>query len=216
MPDHLRVVTHNVKVGRYPVAVAWGVGRLIRHERPHVVALFEATGYVDLLRARFGARWRVVCDRSDVVLLVRRNLGPFDVQVVGHDQVWTGPKVGITHRGRRHLLVRLGQHTILFVHRVPGGPSGGRGGLNRRAYGVEAELIAYALADAGACVCVGDQNATVDELVDGWRGLGMRPIRTGAKVDHGAERGYKARGRRLDRKYGSDHYPDVYDLELQP
>lgn len=216
VPDVLDVVTWNVKVGRYPVAVARSVRRLIRRERPDVLALFEAAGYVDLLRVTFGRRWRVIRLHSDVVLMVRRDLGDVDVEVLGHDQPWTGPKAGVVHHGRRHLLLRVGGHAILFVHRVSGGPSGGARTDNERAWGVEAELIGYVLADLGACACLGDQNATVDELDEAWWALGMRPIRTGAKVDHGAERGYDAHGHRLDRMYDSDHYPVKYRLRLTP
>ncbi len=97
---------------------------------------------------------------------------------------------------------------LLIPHRITGGPSG----PNKGTYGLESALIRSTLHGLAVALCVGDQNATATELAPWWLAQGMTPIRTGAKVDHGAERGLHVTGRRLLKAYGSDHAPVLYLL----
>ncbi len=207
----MRITTWNAKVGRTPVAAASAARRVRRASKADRMALLEATAYVGALRLVM-PRWRVQCpEGSDVVLLTRKRDPEVTLEVIAHDFAWTGPHMGKPQTGRGHLLVAGWQ---LFVHRISGGPSGGKGGLNKVAWGNESALIRKTLRGLPRALCMGDQNATARELADWWRGQGMRPIRTGLKVDHGAERGCDTDGGwRLAKKYGSDHYPAVVDVE---
>jgi hypothetical protein len=207
--------------------IAWNVGprkrlvgdvaQIIADRDPEVLALFEATRFTLALRLRFGAHYRVIRRRSDVVVLVKRSLPKPKVAVLEHSAAWVGPKAGIKHRGRKHLDLKIGNERLRLVHRIPGGPSGGvlTHGANRLAWVVEEHLLrrdwwAYR---GSVIACLGDQNATVEEMVDYVTELGAHMIVTGAKVDWGYQRGYaKARGYLLGR-YGSDHRAIAYRLE---
>ncbi len=206
----MRVVTWNVKVGRTPIAAAYAVRRVRRAARADRLALLEAGGYVGALRLVM-PRWRVQHpEDSDVVLVTRRRAPVPHLEVIAHDYAWTGPHMGKPKTGRGHLLVDGWQ---FFVHRISGGPSGGRRGLNKAAWGNESALIRETLHGLDVALCMGDQNAEAGELDEWWKAQGMRPIRTGRKVDHGAERGCDAEDWSLDRRFGSDHYPVVVDVE---
>lgn len=203
----MRVVTWNVKVGRTPIAAACAVRRVRRAAKADRLALLEAGGYVGAMRLVM-PRWRVQHpEGSDVVLLTRKSAPRPHLEVIAHDYAWTGPHMGKAKEGRGHLLVDAWQ---LFVHRISGGPHG----PNRAAYANESALIRETLHGLDPALCMGDQNATVDELADWWKAQGMRPIRTTLKVDHGAQRSCETDGGwRLARQYGSDHYPAVVDVE---
>jgi hypothetical protein len=202
----MRLVTWNVKVGRTPIVAAHAVRRVKRHARADRLALLEAGGYVGALRLVM-PRWRVQHPHgSDVVLLTRKRDPAPTLEVIAHDYAWTGPHTGKPHAGRGHLFVDGWQ---LFVHRVSGGPRG----PNRVAYAKESALIRKTLSGLKRALCLGDQNAKAGELARWWRAQGMRPIRTGRKVDHGGERGCDVEDWSLDRKYGSDHYPIVADVD---
>lgn len=203
----MRVVTWNVKVGRTPIAAAHAVRRVRRAAKADRLALLEAGGYVGALRLVM-PRWRVQHpEGSDVVLLTRKRDPAPTLQVIAHDYAWTGPHMGIEKTGRGHLFVDGWQ---LFVHRISGGPHG----PNAAAYRRESALIRRTLRGLPKRLCMGDQNATVKELAAFWRALGMRLIRTGLKVDHGAEDGVDTDGGwRLAKRFGSDHYPAVVDVD---
>lgn len=178
------------------------LGRLRRDHPSEVTGLFEATRGCLAVRARYGARNRVIRRRSDVVAVVSRSLPKPRVEVIRHDVEWVGPKLGLPKRGRRHLLLDFDGDGVLLLHRVTGGP----GGPNRAAWYAEADLIAEVCRRPGLRTLrvLGDQNARAVEVAGFWKELGMRQIRTGCKVDHGAQRGVATWGVRLD-PYGSDH-----------
>lgn len=197
----MRLVVHNAKVGRSPRRVVRATRRLLTNTHAHTLALLEAGAYVDALREGL-PQWRVQ-RVGDVLLLTRRSDPRPDVEAVSHDLAWVGPKAGIRKVGRTHMLVN---GWLLIVHRITGGPDG----PNAEAYAAESALIAETLAGLDEAMCVGDQNATASELAAWWRSIGMRIIRTTAKVDHGALRGLFVVARKLWRKYGSDHTPVLY------
>ncbi len=203
----MRVVTWNVKVGRTPLTAAHAVRRVRRAAKADRIALLEAGGYVRALRLAM-PRWRVQHpEGSDVVLLTRKRDPRPTVEVIAHDLAWTGPHLDLPKVGRGHLFVDGWQ---LFVHRISGGPDG----PNWQAYKRESALIRKTLHGLKRRLCMGDQNATATELANWWKAQGMRPIRTGLKVDHGAEHGCDTDGGwRLAKQYGSDHYPAVVDVD---
>jgi endonuclease/exonuclease/phosphatase (EEP) superfamily protein YafD len=151
--------------------------------------------------------WRVQ-RVGDVLLLTRITAQRPDVVAVAHDLAWVGPKAGIRKFGRSHMLVN---DTVLIVHRITGGPSG----PNEYAFSAESDLIRATLTGYEVALCVGDQNATASELAAWWRSHGMTPVRTGAKVDHGGERGLTITARKLRRYYGSDHTPVIYTIHKE-
>lgn len=197
----MRLVVHNAKVGRNPRRVVRATRRLLRNTQADALALLEAGSYADELREGL-PNWRVQ-RVGDVLLLTRVTAQRPDIEAVSHDLAWIGPKAGIRKVGREHMLVN--GHTLI-VHRITGGPRG----PNALAYAAESALIRETLAGRDLSLCVGDQNATAGELVAWWRSIGMQPVRTTAKVDHGAARGLTVTGRKLWRKYGSDHSPVLY------
>lgn len=196
-----RLVVHNVKVNRSPRRVVRTTRRMIANTRADVVALLEAGAYTQALRERLDG-WRVQ-RVGDVLLLTRRTDPKPTVEAIAHDFAWVGPKAGIRKTGREHMLV---DGWLLIVHRITGGPSG----PNEDAYADESDLIRSTLTGLEVALCVGDQNAKASELAAWWRSHGLSPVRTGAKVDHGAARGLRVTGRRLLRFYGSDHTPVLY------
>lgn len=199
----MRLVVWNAKVGRNHRGVVRATRRLLRNTEADALALLEATAYVGALRDGL-PNWRVQHPLgSDVVLLTRITSIRPEVDVIEHDLPWVGPKVGIHHEGRGHLLV---DGRILIVHRLTGGPEG----PNADAFDAESDLIHDTLHGLERALCVGDQNATTGELAAWWRAQGMTPVRTTAKVDHGAERGLIVVARKLRRYYGSDHTPVLY------
>lgn len=223
MSDRTKVIAWNTKVGRNPAAVTHAVHLLIRLHHPDVVQLLEARGYRHALRLAFGLRWRVICENSDIVALVhRRRIPRPETTVLRHDVPWIGPHEGLPHKGRRHLMLTFPTQTLILVHRVAGGPSGGRQtrGFNQPAWNADHELITEAAHDArdhGPVAILGDQNAEADDKADTAparvaRDLGGHLIRVPTKVDFGIQAGYdRATGRRLD-NYGSDHPAVLYTL----
>lgn len=197
----MRLVVHNAKVGRNPRRVVRATRRLLRNTDAHVLALLEAGAYTDALREGL-PNWRVQ-RVGDVLLLTRITARKPDVEPVSHDLAWVGPKAGIHKSGREHMFV---DDWLLIPHRITGGPSG----PNEDAYADESDLIRATLTGLERALCVGDQNAKISELAAWWRAQGMTPVRTGAKVDHGAARGLRVTGRKLWRRYGSDHSPVLY------
>lgn len=197
----MRLIVHNAKVGRSPRRVVRTTRRLLTNTRAHTLALLEAGAYTQALREGL-PEWRVQ-RVGDVLLLTRKDAKRPDVEAVSHDLAWVGPKAGIRKTGREHMLV---DDWLLIVHRITGGPSG----PNEDAFSAESDLIRTTLTGYETALCVGDQNARATELAAWWRSHGMTPVRTGAKVDHGAERGLTVTGRKLRRYYGSDHTPVLY------
>lgn len=197
----MRLVVHNARVGRSPRRVVRATRRLLANTHAHTLALLEAGAYTQALRVGL-PDWRVQ-RVGDVLLLTRKDAKRPDVQAVSHDLAWVGPKAGIRKIGREHMLV---DDWLLIVHRITGGPSG----PNADAHAAESDLIRATLTGLEVALCVGDQNAKASELAAWWRSMGMQPVRTGAKVDHGAERGLTVTGRKLWRRYGSDHSPVLY------
>lgn len=200
----MKLVVHNAKVGRNPRRVVRATRRLLANTNAHTLALLEAGAYVDALREGL-PEWRTQ-RVGDVLLLTRRADPKPDVEAVSHDLAWVGPKAGIRKVGRTHMLVN---GWLLIVHRITGGPDG----PNADAYAAESALIAETLVGLEVAMCVGDQNAKIAELAAWWRSIGMMPVRTTAKVGHGAARGLRVAGRRLRRYFGSDHTPEVYDIK---
>lgn len=198
---------------RSALRVARSLRFLLRQHPADVTGLLEAGRATPLLRLRFGRRHRVIRRRSDVTALVPRSLPRPSVSVLRHDVAWTGPKAGIRHRGRRHLVLDWPQLRVVIVHGVPGGPTGGIAtrGFNRPAWAADRALIETAVRGDKPTIVIGDQNATTDELAPTWTALGMRQVATGAKVDHGAARGVNVTGRRLGR-FGSDHPATRYRI----
>lgn len=198
---------------RSALRIARSLRFLLRQHPADVTALLEAGRATPLVRLRFGRRHRVIRRRSDVTALVPRSLPKPSVSVLRHDVAWIGPKAGISHRGRRHLVLDWPELRVVIVHGVPGGPSGGIAtrGFNRPAWAADQALIATAVSDDKPTIVIGDQNATADELAPTWAALEMRQVTTGAKVDHGASRGVGVTGRRLGR-FGSDHPATRYRL----
>lgn len=203
----MRLVVHNAKVGRNPRRVVRPTRRLLRDTDAHTLALLEAGAYADALREGL-PDWRVQ-RVGDVLLLTRKAAERPAVEPLAHDLPWLGPKAGIHHHGREHMLVN---GWLLIPHRITGGPSG----PNEDAYADESDLIRETLAGLDRALCVGDQNATASELAAWWRAQGMTPVRTGAKVDHGAARGLRVTGKKLRRRYGSDHSPVLYVIHRKP
>lgn len=201
----MRLVVHNAKVGRNPRRVVRATRRLLRNTGADSLAMLEAGAYEDALREGL-PNWRVQ-RVGDVLLLTRITSPRPDVEAITHDFAWVGPKAGIRKVGREHMLVN--GHTLI-VHRITGGPHG----PNKGAFDAESALIRETLDGLDHALCVGDQNATASELAAWWRSQGMTPVRTTAKVDHGAQRGLKVTARKLRRRYGSDHSPVLYVVTL--
>lgn len=200
----MRLIVHNAKVGRNPRRVVRATRRLLANTNADALALLEAGAYTQALREGL-PNWRVQ-RVGDVLLLTRITYPCPRVEAVSHDFAWVGPKAGIRKTGREHMLIN---DTVLIVHRITGGPSG----PNADAYADESDLIRATLTGLETALCVGDQNAKAAELAAWWRSHGMQPVRTGAKVDHGAERGLTVTGRKLFRRYGSDHSPALYVIK---
>ena len=211
-----RLLSWNCRVGRPAPIVIAGLWFFIRTRRPHVIVLLEATRLTSDLRKVFGKGWHVYRRRSDVVVLVRRDVDRPNVSVIGHEESWRGPHEGIEHRGRKFLQLDWPGLSLLAIHRVPGGPSGGvsprLSGANRGAWLAENQLLADALGvDSRPVVIVGDQNARPVEVHPFMARHNLHPIITGAKVDWAMVRGITGRGKRLGRR-GSDHPACLYVL----
>lgn len=209
MKQPRRILSWNVKVGRPAPVVIAALWWFIKRRRPHVIVLLEATRLTPDLREAFGKGWRVYRHRSDVVVMVRRDLPRPDVSVLAHTVDWRGPHEGIAHRGRKWLQLDWPGLRLVALHRVPGGPSGGvsreLSGANQPAWFEENRLIASALTDdAAPTLIVGDQNARPIEVCPFMARHDLHPIVTGAKVDWAMGRKVTGRGKRLGRR-GSDH-----------
>lgn len=198
---------------------AWKIVRSLRQirkdEHPDAFALFEAHRALRTIRRRFGRRWEIYsCD--DVILLVRKGLEQPHVTVAGHSVEWWGPKEGLQHEGREHLVATWdGRLRWVLMHGIPGGPLGGVGehlkiigstyGRNRAAWAADARAVRRAALEfTGPLLVAGDLNATAPELADRFAALGIRNIITRAHVDHAGQRGMRVTATRLD-NYGSDH-----------
>ena len=198
---------------------AWRIVRSLRKirrdERPDAFALFEAHRALPAIRRRFGEKWHIHAT-ADVVLMIRRDCQQPTVTPARHGIDWWGPKEGIEHHGRAHL-VATWDDTLRWVlmHGVPGGPSGGVGpylrrdgrthGMNRDAW--QADLVAvypHVRHFPGPVLLAGDLNAEAHELANRFDALKVDRIPTHAHVDHAAQRGLRVRATRLD-NYGSDH-----------
>ena len=173
-----------------------------------VSALFEASNpvLVGLLRARYLHR-RVVCHRSDVVAILRRGAPRPRVEVVGHDEAWTGPHMGRAKKGRRWLLLVWVDEALLLAHRVT--PIG-----NERAWEADRKVIADVAARwdlPDRLAVIGDHNKTADELHDEYADLGLTLLPVNAKVDQCAVRDFRGGGSRLG-DHGSDHVALLWRL----
>ncbi len=173
-----------------------------------ITALFEASDR-ELVKQLRDAHPddRVLWGRSDVVALIPRGTPRPRVEVVGHGVAWTGPHMGKVHHGRRWLLLVWDDEAVLLVHRVPGGPSGGQGGGNRKAWVADLAVIGKVarrtdLPDKLAVI--GDHNGTASELRDEYADLGLSLLPVNAHVDQAAVRGFRGGGSRLG-NHGSDH-----------
>lgn len=211
------VLSWNVGPGRRPRGLIRDLRRLLLPD-DDVVALFEVRSRaIRLLRVAFAGQWRVLRPRvgthgdrrSDVVVMIRRRLPMPDVRVLAHNVAWIGPKAGLPHQGRAHLQLTWDEDRLIFVHRIPGGPTGGvnprTAGQNLDAWQADRMLIERAVSWPGPVAVIGDQNASADELLDEYEPLGLVVQATNTKVDHAATQGYpKVKGRRLA-KLGSDH-----------
>lgn len=207
----MKVLFWNARVGRRPKSVVRSLRRLVRRKAPGAIVLVEARDYVAALRAEFRSEYRLRVSR-DVVLLVRRDLKVGEVEHLDHLTPWRGPKAGIEHAGRGHLAATIDGVRFVFVHMTPGGPSGGivTRGANRPSYDADRTLIRAAFRGAEIAVCLGDQNATIPEVWPFAARLGADVVETGSKVDHAFAKGVAVTGRRLRRRYGSDHFPVLY------
>lgn len=217
--------------------IAWNVGprpawkivrslrRLRKDERPDAIALFEARRALPAIRRRFGKRWHIYVT-ADVILLVRKGLAQPDVRPAGHSVEWWGPKEGLEHEGRDHMVASWGDVLRwVLMHGVPGGPLGGVGphlsrpgqtfGLNRPAWNADERAIRTAVRDfPGGVLLAGDLNAETHELAERFALLGVRNIGTNAHVDHAAQRSLKVTATRLG-NYGSDHPAIRYEPALK-
>lgn len=222
LPDNL--VWHNVGPRR-PRQILRSIRRIMRDEKPDALALFEARRALPLIRRKFaGKGWRIHTT-GDVVLLVRTDVEQPTVQPAGHDVEWKGPKEGLEHQGRRHMVATWGEAMRwVLMHGVPGGPSGGVGphleqpgrpfGYNRRAWHADEIAVRKAVRDfPGAVLLAGDLNGEADELADRFERLRIRNIGTNAKVDHAGERDLDADATRLE-NYKSDHPAVRIDMEI--
>lgn len=189
--------------------------RLRRDERPDAIALFEARRALPKIRRKFGQRWDIYVT-ADVVLLVRKDCEQPTVTTAGHSVEWWGPKEGLEHDGREHMVCTWDERLRwVLMHGVPGGPSGGVGphlsrpdsdfGWNRDAWNADERAIRTAVRDfPGGVLLAGDLNAEAHELAERFALLGVRNIGTNAHVDHAAQRRLKVTATRLG-NYGSDH-----------
>lgn len=232
-PRELDEIVWNAKVGRYPSAVVGAVASMIDDHSPQVLALLEAGAYAPALKRAFGDDYRIVGRGTDVVAMLRRDLPVRRVTAVRVAGPWWGPKQLLRHDGRNHLLVDLG-HTRqlhdeaadehpwrrLYVHRIPGGPTGGvqTRGANQPTWLREHNRISHIAHQAGsrrrAFGCLGDQNAEIrDDHGYGPRrladSLNATLYRTGRKVDWGWGWGARCDALALD-DFGSDHHAVLY------
>ncbi len=173
-----------------------------------VVALFEASNrlLVAALRIRYPHR-RVICRRTDVVALVKRNAPRPRVEVVGHDADWTGPHMKRAKHGRRWLLLVWEDEAILLVHRVT--PAG-----NGIAWEADRDVIAAVARRTDLprrLAVIGDHNKRAHELRDEYDELGLTLLPVNAKVDQCAVRGFNGGGTRLG-QHGSDHVAILWRL----
>ncbi len=223
LPDSL--ITYNVGPRR-PWQITRSIRQIIRDERPDAIALFEAHRALPRIRRLFEKRWHVYVT-GDVILLVRNDVEqPSRVHPAGHHTRWKGPKEGLEHIGREHMVATWGKvMRWTLMHGVPGGPLGGVGphlerpghmfGHNRRAWQADERAVRHEVRDyAGASLLAGDLNAEVDELADRFARLGVRNVATHAHVDHVAESGFEdVKATRLS-NYRSDHPAVRVDMEI--
>lgn len=210
-----RVIAWNARVGRKPRRVARSVKRMARWHKVDVFVLLEASTYADALREKM-PDWHIFGQSTDALVLIRRG-SEFTMDVIQHDVAWRGPKLHIDHTGRRWPIIDFGTWQLACLHRVPGGPMGGTtlDGFNKRAWGQEAVLLrTTARAATVPTLFVGDQNATVMQMMAWVREAGGRVVRTGLKVDWAwlvgkAQVTAKALGR-----HGSDHHAVLYVVTL--
>lgn len=190
---------------------AWNVGprtarrwlrdlRTLMRENPaDLVALFEATRGVALLRALHW-RKRTICHHADVVAILPRHTRRPRVEVVGHDVAWRGPHLGRPKVGRRWLLLVWDDEAILLVHRVT--PIG-----NEAAWAADLDVIAAVVARTDLpdnLAIIGDHNGTRERLHDEYADLGLTLLPVTSKVDQCAVRDFDGEGKRLG-NHGSDH-----------
>lgn len=203
----MRVVAWNVGP-RSVLSIVASLGGIVAARKAEIVALFEASDrrLVALLKVRYPHR-KVLCHRTDVVALISRRAPKPRVEIVGHDVAWIGPHAGLSHSGRRWLLLIWDDHAVLLVHRVPGGPLGGRNGTNRRAWLADLAVI-RATVNRGdlpdKLAIVGDHNGLRTELQREYGPLDLILLPANAHVDQCAVRDLKGRGDRLG-NHGSDH-----------
>lgn len=212
LPESL--ITWNVGPRR-PWQITRSLRRLIRDEQPDALALFEAHRALPRIRRKFAKRYNIWAT-DDVVLLVRKDCEPPDVKPAGHLVEWWGPKEGLEHEGREHLIATWGKTMRwTLMHGTPGGPLGGVGphlsrpgqtyGRNRPAWAADGRVVRPSVRDfPGASLVAGDLNATAEELAERFAEMGVRNIITNANVDHAAQRLLDADATRLD-NYRSDH-----------
>lgn len=193
---------------RSPWRIVRSFARLNRQNPAKVWALFEASRplLVTALRIRFPHR-RVICHRTDVVVILRRGAPHPRVEVVGHGTRWQGPHLGRPKNGRSWLLLVWDDEAVLFVHRVT--PRG-----NDEAWKADRKVIAAVarrvdLPDRLAVI--GDHNKRARELAREYKSMGLTLLPANAKVDQCAVRGFLGAGTRLG-DHGSDHVALLWRL----
>jgi endonuclease/exonuclease/phosphatase (EEP) superfamily protein YafD len=212
MTRRLRIITHNVRVGRRPKVVARKVRRMGRWHRADVIMLQEAHGYIDALRDLRGWRLITAFGPGEVrgnPMLVRNNRDPVRRSPIRCQTPWTGPKAGRPHRGRVFTVAEVGGWLLVNVHRTRPGWS-----RNGAAFAEEHDrLLELADTTTGPLVIAGDQNIGTRPGPDRsrntpWalaRSIGANVVTTTAgRIDYAIARGADGRARQLGR-YGSDH-----------
>ena len=153
----LRAVTWNCKVGRRPKRVARMVRKIIRRERPDVIALQEAHGYIDVLRRIKGYTLVVASGRGEDrgnPMLIRNTRRVTERAPIRCETPWTGPKAGKRHDGRVFTVADVDGVRFINVHRTR--PGWSRGGA---AFAEEyRRLLDNAGRYDGPVVILGDQN----------------------------------------------------------
>ena len=213
MPDTLRVVVWNMKVGRSRAAYVAALLALVARSWPHVIVLQEAKRFRGSIPGyrRHAAPPSLREDADNNIILVRNNLPQrgWAVPVDGPGWVHEKPKPP-----RTFYAVKVGWVTLVSVHRCTKGKS-----VNKAAWQAEHDTLRTLAAQVpGAFVPVGDWNRVAGDT--GWLNPGILADQIGAHVvaadeadiDYGLVRGALARIKRFRNKGGSDHHPHLLTL----
>lgn len=224
LPNDMRVVAWNMKVGRGTAALD-GLAGIIADHDPDVILLQEGMYYVDRIRRRFRG-WRVYSGKANTTrancpIMVRRNLRRGRLRDRGwgliiNERPWVYRKTGrpdVTHEGRTWTWVRVEGVRLLSMHRATNALS-----LNKAAGNEEADnLEDWFDSHAGPMFAAGDwNNLWSDKRRDSPAAIARAVkaelvIPAESRIDYGMASGLSVTGERGG-KYGSDHHCHIYRL----